>query len=117
MNAEQLYDAIHSNVPTTVINYLEANKICKLANLLGWKTPKMQVPIYKVKLPGLKGSNGPQYLAHKYKSKEDTQIFAVGKKNKCMNENDFLFYYDQIPQEYRKFAKVYKYEEIDLLGV
>ena len=116
MNLEQLHDAIHSNVPTTVKDYLEANKIGKLANLLGWKTPKMQVPIYEVKLPGLKGSNGPQYLAHKYKSK-DTQIFAVGKNNKYMNENDFLFYYDQIPQEYRKFAKVNKYEEIDLLGV
>lgn len=116
MNAEQLYDAIHSNVPTTVKNYLEANKIGNLANLLGWKTPKMQIPIYKVKLPGLKGNNGPQYLAHKHTSTGE-QIFAVGKKNKNVYENDFLFYYDQIPQEYRKFAKVHKYEEIDLLGV
>ena len=116
MNAEQLYDAIHSNVPTTVRNYLEANKICNLANLLGWKTPKMQVPIYKVKLPGLKGNNGPQYLAHKSTSTGE-QIFAVGKKNKNVYENDFLFYLDQIPHEYRKFAKVHKYEEIDLLGV
>lgn len=116
MNLEQLHDAIHSNVPTTVMNYLEANKIGKLANLLGWKTPKMQVPIYKVKLPGLKGNNGPQYLAHKYTSTGE-QIFAVGKRNKNVYENDFLFYYDQIPQEYRKFAKVHEYEEIDLLGV
>lgn len=117
MNLEQLYDAIKSPNPLTVKNKEEALEINNLANLVGWKTPRMQVPIYKVKLPGLKGSDGPQYLAHKYKSKEDTQIFAVGKKNKYMNENDFLFYYDQIPQEYRKFAKVHEYEEIDLLGV
>lgn len=116
MNLEELHDAIHSNVPTTVKDYLEANKIGKLANLLGWKTPRMQVAIYKVKLPGLTGNCGQQYLAHKYKS-GDTQIFAVGIENKNMSKNDFLFYYDQIPQEYRKFAKVHKYEEIDLLGV
>lgn len=116
MNLEQLYDAVKSSNPITVKNKDEAIEIYNLANLVGWKTPRMQVPIYKVKLPGLKGNNGPQYLAHKYTSTGE-QIFAVGKKNKNVYENDFLFYYDQIPHEYRKFAKVHKYEEIDLLGV
>ena len=116
MNIEQLHDAIHSKTPITVKNFKEADEIRKLANLIGWRTPRMQVPIYKVKLPGLKGNNGQQYLAHKYNSIGE-QIFAVGKKNKNVYENNFLFYFDQIPNEYRKFAKVHEYEEIDLLGV
>ena len=116
MNLEQLHDAIKSSKPITVKNKDEALEISNLANIVGWKTPRMQIAIYKVKLPGLTGNCGQQYLAHKYKP-GDTQIFAVGIENKNMRKNDFLFYFDQIPQEYRKFAKVHKYEEIDLLGV
>ena len=116
MNIEQLHDAIHSAKPFTVNNFSEANEIRNLANLVGWKTPRMQVPIYKVKLPGLKGDGGPQYLAHKHKSTGE-QIFAVGKNNPNMREHDFLFYIDQIPHEYRKFAKVHEYEEIDVIDL
>lgn len=115
-NLEQLHDAIHSHEPLTVKDYSEANEIRNLTNLVGWKTPRMQVAIYKVKLPHLKGDGGPQYLAHKHKSTGD-QIFAVGKNNPNMHEHDFLFYMDHIPQEYRKFAKVYAYEEIDIIDL
>ena len=117
MNIEQLHDAIHSKTPITVKNFKEADEIRKLANLIGWRTPRMQIIIYKVKLPGLKGNDGPQYLAHKYKCDNSIQIFAVGKSNSNMNKQDFLFYMDQIPHEYRKYAVIAKYEEIDLLGV
>lgn len=116
MNIETLYDAIHSSTPITVKNYSEANEIRNLANIVGWKTPRMQVPIYKVKLPGLKGDGGQQYLAHKYKCTGE-QIFAVGKNNPNMRKPDFLFYMDQIPCEYRKFAKVHEYEEIDVIDL
>lgn len=117
MNLEQLHDAIHSNTPYTVKDFSEADDIRKLANLIGWKTPRMQVPIYKVKLPGLKGNDGPQYLAHKYKSADLVQVFAVGKNNSNMYKPDFLFYMDQIPHEYRKYAKVHEYEEIDIIDL
>lgn len=119
MNIEQLHDAIHSKTPITVKNFKEADEIRKLANLIGWKTPRMQIAIYKVKLPGLKGNNGPQYLAHKFKSyeRESYQVFAVGKKNKNVNKVDFLFYMDQIPYEYRKYAEVHEYEEIDIIDL
>lgn len=115
-NLEQLHDAIHSHEPLTVKDYSEANEIRNLANLVGWKTPRMQVAIYEVKLPGLKGDNGQQYLAHKHKTNGE-QIFAVGKRNNNLFENNFLFYMDHIPQEYRKFAKVYAYEEIDIIDL
>ena len=117
MNIEKLYDALHSAKPFTVKDFSEANEIRNLANLVGWKTPQMQVPIYKVKLPGLKGDGGPQYLAHKCKSTSLYQIFAVGKNNPNMRKTDFLFYMDQIPYEYRKFAKVHGYEEIDIIDL
>lgn len=116
MNIEKLYDALHSANPITVKDYEEAAEICKLADLIGWNTPRMQVAIYKVKLPGLKGNDGPQYLAHKHKSTGD-QIFAVGKNNPNIRSTDFLFYIDQIPYEYRKFAKVHGYEEIDIIDL
>lgn len=114
MNLEKLHDAIHSNKPLIVKDFSEADEIRNLANIVGWKTPRMQVPMYEVKLPGLKGDNGPQYLARKRKSGRPYQIFAVGRSNSGMRMNDFLFKIDQIPQEYRKYAKFRKYEEIDI---
>lgn len=116
MNIEKLYDALHSAKPYTVKDHTEASEIRNLANLVGWKTPRMQVPIYKVKLPHLKGDGGQQYLAHKHKSTGD-QIFAVGKNNPNMREHNFLFYMDQIPHEYRKFAKAHEHEEIDVIDL
>lgn len=117
MNLEKLYDMLHSAKPFTVKDYSEADEIRKLANLMGWKTPRMQIAIYKVKLPGLKGNDGPQYLAHKYKSANVHQVFAVGKKNKNVSKVDFLFYMDQIPYEYRQYAEVHEYEEIDIIDL
>lgn len=114
MNLEKLHDAIHSNKPITVKDFSEVDEIRNLANLVGWKIPRMQVPIYEVKLPGLNSDNGPQYLARKRKSGSPYQVFAVGRSNSGMRMSDFLFKIDQIPQEYRKYAMFRKYEEIDI---
>lgn len=73
--------------------------LCKFANI---KIPEYKIVKYQVVFPKLSGINGNQYLVRK-----NGNLFAAGLTYR-IHVKDTYFDLEDIPKEYRRFAKPVK---------
>lgn len=74
--------------------------LCKFANI---KMPEYKIVKYQVVFPRLSGLNGNQYLVRK-----NGNLFAAGLTYR-IHVRDTYFDLEDIPKEYRRFAKPVKF--------
>lgn len=74
--------------------------LCKFANI---KIPEYKIVKYQVVFPKLSGINGNQYLVRK-----NGNLFAAGLTYR-IHVKDTYFDLEDIPKEYRRFAKPVKF--------
>ena len=98
----------------TIVEHLESGKIlhvqkedirtlktlCAFANI---DVPFHRIAKYQVALPGLSGLNGNQYLV-----KKNGKLFASGLSSRISLKDTYLTW-EEIPQEYRRFATLVQF--------